>query len=143
MPITSVYTLITTDKVRQCRDFYVEHFGFSVEFASTVFVQLQTATEDGGLMTLAFMPPNELFGGDYREQFNGRGAYITIEVTDARAEFERLRSAGVEIIADLEDSPWGQRHFLLRDPHGTVVDVSEPTEPAAGWYDPYQAEDAG
>jgi len=138
MKIKNIFALITTDKLLECRDFYVKHFGFIVIFESTVYIQLRVTAPNGASYEIAFMPPNQIFGGDYRERFNGKGLYLTIEVADAKTAFEKLKSEGVTIIDELKNEPWGQNHFLVKDPNGTTVDVSEPTEPTPGWYDQYQ-----
>jgi uncharacterized glyoxalase superfamily protein PhnB len=38
-----------------------------------------------------------------RDVFNGRGLLLTLQVEDARAEFERLKGAGLEITYPLND----------------------------------------
>jgi hypothetical protein len=34
------------------------------------------------------------------------------------------------MIVDLQDEPWGQRHFLLSDPTGTLLDVVQQIPPS-------------
>jgi uncharacterized glyoxalase superfamily protein PhnB len=71
------------------------------------------------------------------ERFSGEGVFLTFQVADARAEFERLRDAGRPIVYPLRDEPWGQRRFALRDPAGTWLDIVEQIEPVPGFWDPY------
>ena len=66
--------------------------------------------------------------------------FITLQVADARSEYERLVDAGLRCDLDLTDEPWGQRRFGVIDPAGTWVDVVEQIEPAPGWWDPYMAD---
>lgn len=77
------------------------------------------------------------------ERFSGQGMFVTLQVADATAEYERLRSAGAPIAYSLHDEPWGQRRFALRDPAGTFVDIIEQIEPAPGFWDPYLEPMAG
>jgi uncharacterized glyoxalase superfamily protein PhnB len=63
--------------------------------------------------------------------------FITIQVVDAAAEFERLARAGVSIAYPLRDEPWGQRRFALYDPSGTWLDVVEQIDPAPGFWDKF------
>ena len=137
MRIQDLFVLICTEKMLECRDFYVRHFGFAVEFESTIYTQVKVASETGGHFSIAFMPPSHPFGEAYRDIFSGRGAYLTIQVADAAAVHERVVALGAPIVADLRDEDWGQRHFITRDPNGTVVDVVQAIEPAAGYYDRY------
>jgi hypothetical protein len=62
---------------------------------------------------------------------------LTLQVADARAEFERLSSGGPAIAYPLHDEPWGQRRFAVYDPAGTWVDVVEQIDPAPGFWDEY------
>jgi uncharacterized glyoxalase superfamily protein PhnB len=56
---------------------------------------------------------------------------MTIEVNDVDVLYERLREAGHEMLLELQDEPWGQRHFLLRDPSGTLLDVVKQIPPSS------------
>ena len=69
--------------------------------------------------------------------FRGDGAFLTLQVEDATAEYERLVAAGLQVAPPLTDEPWGQRRFGMIDPAGVWVDVVEQIEPEPGWWDPY------
>lgn len=138
MKVEDVFMLICTQKMFECRDFYIKHFGFKVDFQSTVYVQLRVAAESGGGFGIAFMPPDHPFGEAYRAVFSGKGAYLTIQVEDAGAALARLKAQGAPILREVVDEAWGQRHFLTQDPHGTVVDVVQVIEPAPGYFEQYQ-----
>ena len=73
----------------------------------------------------------------FQPGFIGKGMFLTLQVADAAAEFERLSSAGLPIAYPLRDEPWGQRRFGLLDPAGTWVDVVQHIEPQPGFWDPY------
>jgi uncharacterized glyoxalase superfamily protein PhnB len=72
-----------------------------------------------------------------RDAHDGRGLLLTLQVSDAAAEFGRLSAAGLEFALTLRDEPWGQRRFAVRDPAGIWVDIVEQIEPEAGFWDPY------
>ncbi len=59
------------------------------------------------------------------------GVMMTFVVPDCDAVHGQARKIGAEIIAAPTDMPYGQRRMLLRDPDGTVLDISAPT-PRAG-----------
>jgi len=63
--------------------------------------------------------------------------FITVQVADANAEFERLIRDGFSVPFPLRDEPWGQRRFGLYDPSGTWVDVVQQIAPAPGFWDTY------
>ena len=45
------------------------------------------------------------------------------EVSDARREYERILSLGVEIKEPPKDLPWGYRYFHIKDPDGNGIDI--------------------
>lgn len=135
MELQSLYPIVVTDKLAECRDFYVRWLGFEVLFEASWFVYLAS-----GSYGVAFMSPDHPSQPPGPEAFNGKGMFLTLQVADARAEFERLEKAGVAIAYPLHDEPWGQRRFGLFDPAGMWVDVVQQTEPAAGFWDKYTQE---
>ena len=135
MHVKDLYAIIVTDKRAECRDFYVRCFGFQVVFEASWFVYL-AATGDHAF-GIAFMDPDHPSQPPGPERFDGKGMFITVQVADATAEFERLRRDGVSVAYPLRDEPWGQRRFGLYDPSGTWVNVVQQIEPAPGFWDQY------
>lgn len=50
---------------------------------------------------------------------------LWLQVRDARAEADRLRAAGVEIVKAVEMMPWGLIEGSIRDPEGNEVRLVE------------------
>jgi uncharacterized glyoxalase superfamily protein PhnB len=69
--------------------------------------------------------------------FSGEGLFLTFQVENAAAEFERLLAAGAPIAYKLTTEAWGQRRFAIKDPAGTWLDIVEQVEPQPGFWDPY------
>ena len=120
MKTTSYYPVIATDRVAETAAFYGDHFRFAPVFEADWYVHLRS-TEDE-TVNLAIL--------DYRHDSvpeEGRrpvqGLLINFEVEDVDAEYARLTAAGLPILLTLRDEPWGQRHFITRDPNGVMVDV--------------------
>jgi catechol 2,3-dioxygenase-like lactoylglutathione lyase family enzyme len=110
---------VITNQVQESKDFYVRLFGCEVVYESDWFVLLQL-----GGAELGFMSPNlESQAPVFRPAFQGHGLWISVEVDDVDAEYQRLRAMAVPIEAGLRDEPWGDRHFVLLDPNGIGVDV--------------------
>lgn len=138
MHIRDLYAIIVTDKHQACRDFYVRWFGFQVVFEASWFIYLAAAGDHPyGIAFMASDHPSQPPG---RDRFNGKGMFITVQVEDATAEFERLNRSGLSIAYPLHDEPWGQRRFALLDPSGTWVDVVQHIDPAPGFWDDYLVE---
>ncbi len=134
LELQSLYPVIQTTKVVQSRDFFVRHFGFEIAFDSDWYVSLRRGDHQ-----LAFMA-----AGHDSVPAAGRGAaanlILNFEVDDARAEHTRLvTECGLSEELPLRDEPWGQRHFIVRDPSGVLLDVIEliaPSEEFAAQYSP-------
>jgi uncharacterized glyoxalase superfamily protein PhnB len=130
MELLDGYPIVITDRLRECRDFYLRWFGFDVYFEASWIVVLKS-----GAMTLAFMHSEHPSSPPSPAPYDGGGAFLTLQVADARAEYERVTRAGLSCALDLTDEPWGQRRFGALDPAGMWVDVVEQVEPAAGWWE--------
>ncbi len=46
------------------------------------------------------------------------GTLLAFLVADVDAEFERLRTAGLDVVIPLVIEPWGQRRFQVAGPDG-------------------------
>lgn len=141
MNVQDVFALITTDKMAECRDFYVRHFGFEVAFESAIYMQLSVPAAGGHRFSLAFMPTSHPFGVVGREAFSGKGLMVTIQVADSAAVYAKVRAEKGAIIHELTTEAWGQRRFTMRDPAGVAVDVvqSDGIEAEPGYFDRYKA----
>lgn len=135
MNVQSVYPIITTPHLKQCREFYTRWLGFDVVFEASWFVYLSAPGNPA--LGVAFMTPDHPSRPPGPEKFDGKGVLLTVQVDDAGAQFERLRKAGAPISYALKDEAWGQRRFCLVDPSGTLVDVVQQIEPAPGFWDEY------
>ena len=132
MRLADTYPVIVTDKLTACRDFYVRRLGFEIAFEASWFVYLSSGTNG-----IAFMSTDHPSQPPGPEKFEGRGAFLTLQVDDARAAFAQLKAAGTPIAYPLRDEPWGQRRFAIVDPAGLWLDVVQQTQPAAGYWDKY------
>jgi catechol 2,3-dioxygenase-like lactoylglutathione lyase family enzyme len=135
MQMQSVYQIVVTDRLAESRDFYVRWFGFVTVFEASWFVYLQAG--GGQPWGLAFMSSDHPSRPPGPEIFNGKGSFLTFQVADAAAAFERLSRAGARIAYPLRDEAWGQRRFGLVDPSGMWVDVVQQIEPAPGFWEKY------
>jgi catechol 2,3-dioxygenase-like lactoylglutathione lyase family enzyme len=132
--ILATYPIVVTDKLNECRDFYTRWFGLSAIFEASWIAVLSS---DGEAPAVAFMHPSHPSTPPDPAPFKGDGMFLTLQVADAAAEYERVREAGLKFALELRDEPWGQRRFAAIDPAGMWVDVVEQTEPAEGWWDEY------
>ncbi|NJC27430.1 putative glyoxalase superfamily protein PhnB [Lewinella antarctica] len=52
--------------------------------------------------------------------------FLTIEVD---VIYEETKKKGVEIVIDIRDEVWGDRHFAIQDPNGIGIDIVRYSEP--------------
>jgi uncharacterized glyoxalase superfamily protein PhnB len=128
MKLQSSYPVLMVEDARVAADFYVEFFGFEETFANDWYVSLRHGQRSES--ELAFLR------ADHQSVPSGygtpsRGILINLEVEDAAGEYERLvEAAGLEPLLPLRDEAFGQRHFILSDPAGNLVDVIENIPPS-------------
>jgi uncharacterized glyoxalase superfamily protein PhnB len=128
MKLHDAYAIIVTDKFAACRDFYTRTLRFQIAFEASWFVYL-TSTGDRP-RGIAFMAPDHPSQPPGPETFTGKGIFLTLQVDDASAEFERLAASGVRIAYPLRDEPREQRRFALVDPAGMWVGVVQHIDPS-------------
>jgi catechol 2,3-dioxygenase-like lactoylglutathione lyase family enzyme len=135
MKLADAYTVIVTERLTECRDFYTRWFGFEVAFEASWFIYLNNG--DGAGVSLAFMHPEHPSSPPEPGPYRGDGSFLTLQVEDAANEYRRLTTEGLRCDLELRDEPWGQRRFGVIDPAGCWVDVVEQIEPETGWWDRY------
>ena len=54
---------------------------------------------------------------------------VHFQTDDLDGIFEKLRAAGVEVVEEPKEQPWGTRDCAVRDPSGNLVRIDQP--PAA------------
>jgi catechol 2,3-dioxygenase-like lactoylglutathione lyase family enzyme len=119
-----IVPIVTTDRLRETRAFYVDLLGFELSFDHDAYLGVRAGPK--GAPELGFMRPDV----DAPVAFAGNGLTLGITVADADAECARLRRLGVPILQEPADQPWGARAFAVADPNGVTLYVSHPI-PAA------------
>jgi catechol 2,3-dioxygenase-like lactoylglutathione lyase family enzyme len=123
MKTTSYYPVLMTGDVAGTKTFYIKHLGFKPLFESDWYVHLQSAEDRRVNLGIVH--------GDHEtipEEGRGRasGLLINFEVKDPDAVYKRITAAGLPILCSLRDEPFGQRHFITKDPNGVLIDVIKP-----------------
>lgn len=129
MKCTQFYPVLMTDRVAETARFYVEHFRFLPQFESEWYVHLQSG-EDAGVNLAVLARDHASVPAPARGAQAG-GILLNFEVADVDAEYARAQAAGLPMLLALRSEPWGQRHFITRDPGGVLIDVITPIEPSA------------
>lgn len=129
MQLASFYPVIGTERVAETAAFYVAHFGFRPTYEAEWYVSLRRPEPPHQELAILdhrhpTMPPA------FRRPI--QGLLLNFEVADVDAEYERLvRTVGQPVRVDLRDEEFGQRHFIVADPAGVLVDVITTIPPSA------------
>lgn len=137
MKINSYYPVLLVEDVTSVAAFYQTHFGFRSLFANDWYVHLQHA--DHPEVNLAFVArSHETVPEGSRK--SAQGMLINFEVDDPDAIYARLQAADVPVLRTLRDEDFGQRHFIVADPNGVMIDVIKPIPPSAEYAAQYAEE---
>ncbi|GAA3677028.1 VOC family protein [Nonomuraea antimicrobica] len=135
MLLTSFYPVIGTSQLAESHDFYTRLFGFETIFEADWYVSLRRpGTPPYELALLDYTHPTVPEG--YRAPV--RGLLLNFEVEDVDAEWERLVvGEGLRAELELRSEEFGQRHFIVADPSGVLIDVITPIAPTGAYADQY------
>lgn len=125
-----IYPLFTVSDLPAAARFYTSFFGLEVVFEAEWYLHL---VDPASGEQLAFIVPgHETVPAAFRAR-GSSGVILSMEVDDAAALASRAGAEKVELAYPLTDERFGQRHFMLVDPNGLLVDVIEPIEPDPAW----------
>ena len=120
--INRIMTNICSDHLTESRDFYKKLFDFNVDYDSDWFVHL--ISKDKKLELGIIDRTHELVPKGFQK--NPQGFYVTFVVDNTDEVFKIAKSEKFQIISEPTDTFYGQRRMLLKDPNGTLVDISSP-----------------
>ena len=113
---------LLSEDLAESKAFYTTLFDFEVDFDSDWFVHLISKSrqlELGIISKTSDIVPADIQG-------EATGFYLTLVTENADKVFEIAQEKGFEVASPPEDTFYGQRRLLLKDPNGTIVDVSSP-----------------
>ena len=109
---------LITENVPALAEFYAKVLGVAAE-GNEQHAELATDGAHLAIFTvngMESMAPHSMQGAGY-------GSFtLGFEVQDVDAEYERIKTLGVEFIMLPKTHPWGARSFWFRDPDGNIVD---------------------
>lgn len=118
MQLSSFYPVIGTKQVSESKDFYTQHFGFSVTFEADWYVSLKKDSYELAILDYSHPTVPE----NYQKSI--QGLILNFEVADVDAEYQRLiKQSHLPVHLDIRSEDFGQRHFITSDPNGVLIDV--------------------
>lgn len=118
MTIRRVVPNITSDRLEQSREFYVEFLG------------LQVAMDLGFIITFASPTNPTAQISVLRDGSSPAQPHLTVEVSDVDEAYARALERRLHIAYPLTDEPWGVRRFFVVDPNGVVLNIMSHAPPS-------------
>ena len=119
-----VCSLIVVNDIETSRDFYENLLGQKVEYDhgdNVVF--------EGGFAIHLEEHYKSLLGKEHSRILKKSNNFeLYFETDDIDGIYHKLREAGVDLIHDIREQPWGQRVTRFYDPDNHIVEVGETME---------------
>jgi len=130
--VQEAYPLMVIERFREARDFYVKWLDMEVTFELDWVVYVSRPAGSGRTGVCLMAPGLEHQIPEHRTPYSGDSLILTFQVEDAQRELDGLQEKGFEPDVGIRDEPWGQRHFMARDPAGVWVDIVQQIDPDPG-----------
>lgn len=120
--LTSIAPQFLVDNLQRSIEYYCQHLGFELDFSYEAFYG--SVSRDGCAIHLKAAPKTDADRA-HRKQNEHLDAYI--DVNDAAALYDELRSRRALVTKPLEERRWSCRDFYVEDPDGYILCFSEQT----------------
>ncbi|MFS0886326.1 VOC family protein [Aeromicrobium sp. 179-A 4D2 NHS] len=122
MRIRRAIPVLTTDDPAAARSFYESYLGFRVSMDEDGMLMFASPTTPTTQVIVTYPSPTAV-------DPDVAAVDVSIEVDDVDAAHREALAAGMAIVRDLRDEPWGVRRFFVRDPTGRTLNVLSHIEP--------------
>jgi catechol 2,3-dioxygenase-like lactoylglutathione lyase family enzyme len=122
MRVLRIVPNMSSDRFDASRDFYTDLFDLvvGVELGDW-YLQLMAPEERS--LNIGFLEPGHEFFAGRTAPPGEYSLVLTIQVDDVDEAYARARQHGAEIPLEIRDEDYGQRHFLVVDPNGLLLNV--------------------
>lgn len=120
LPTDNSYIGITTPHVREACEFYVRHFGYTKIADTEVFASVMAPNKK---RCLGFSASD-----DARASTPINGIHLVFLVDNAPRALVEFQQREVPITRGITVRSWGARHFVVTDPAGVELFISERTQ---------------
>lgn len=110
-----------TDKVQECKDFYVKYFNATVSFDAGWYVTIHFKSNVNPYIFLSFQQ-SEKANSDV---FSG-GATLNLMVEDVDNAYSKMKQTDIIIKDEIANHEWGDRSFSVTDPIGNILYIYSP-----------------
>lgn len=117
--------VLDVTNLEQSLHFYTEVLDFQV-VGDTRWQGHRTAILQLGAFHLLLLEQQREGASEY--QLPKSGPVIGLSDSKVEARAESLQRAGIELVAPLTESPWGERSMMILDPDGYLIMIQEPRD---------------
>src|SRR5919106_2149681 len=122
MKVIRIVPNLSSEAFVASRAFYTAMFDLVVSVELDDWY-LQLMPESDTRLNIGFVKPDHELFADRTAPSGTYGVVLTIQVDDVDEAYKRAKRLGAEIAAEIRNEDYGQRHFLLVDPNGLVLNV--------------------
>jgi lactoylglutathione lyase len=121
------FPMLSVEDLARSLEFYRDLLGFTLAYRfpdgdDAVFVTVTAGTSEIGLGQLQDGPPRH---GQPQRPATGHRVELCVDVDDVDATVDRVRRAGVRVVVEPAQQPWGERIAYIEDPDGNLVMLAE------------------
>jgi lactoylglutathione lyase len=121
--VPRLFPMLSTSDIARSLAFYAGLLGGAETYrfpdeGEPAFIALRMGDSELGLGQLGDAPP---LHSQQQRPASGHRIELCAYVDDVDATVERLRDAGVHIVLEPADQPWGERIAYVEDPDGNLV----------------------
>lgn len=133
----TIYPVLMSEKLEESHMFYKTYLGFTDTFISEWYISL--SHPEGGELALIDASHDTI---PVAYQSNVKGMILNMEVEDATSIYKRIQKQNEQILLmDIRDEEYGQRHFMVQDPNGLLIDIIESIPPSDAFQKNYIMEE--
>jgi catechol 2,3-dioxygenase-like lactoylglutathione lyase family enzyme len=121
---------VVTDRPADVAAFYTQYLDLQVGLDLGWFITVRRGTADWELAIMERGHPTIPAAVSSLTESTNVFGFV---VDDADKVADALREGGVQLEGEPVTEPFGQRHFFVRDPAGTWIDVIQLVEPDPEW----------
>ncbi len=109
--VTNIYSL----NFEKSREFYID------------FLDMELVMDMEWILTFASKHnPNSqisILQFDKKGNVDNSATFLSIEVSDVDALYERAKKLKFDIVYPITDEPWGVRRFFVKEPNGATINL--------------------
>lgn len=127
--IEALFPVMVVPNLEAVKHFYETVFGFTAVFYDPGFY-LHLVSPSSGVQIGFLLPFHASQPGFLHPVMAPEGFVLSMEVKDAALAYAEAQRLALDVAMPLKTEPWGQIHFIVRDPAGMSVDVVQHLESA-------------